>query len=88
MAAYPVDHDFVSWSVDPFTPLLFEVFFWGSKNAACLYVFIQPHNSQQILIFLFAPQYKRLSAFQGDFIVGSARTTMLVAVSEVQGAFF
>lgn len=33
------------------------------------------------------PQYKRLAAFQGDFVVGSARRTMLEAVSRVQGAF-
>lgn len=33
------------------------------------------------------PQYKRIAAFQGDFIVGSARRTMLEVVSKVQGAF-
>ncbi|KAF9646185.1 carotenoid ester lipase precursor [Thelephora ganbajun] len=33
------------------------------------------------------PQYKRTAAFQGDFIVGSARRAMLEAVSKVQGAF-
>lgn len=33
------------------------------------------------------PQYKRIAAFQGDFIVGSARRAMLETVSKVQGAF-
>jgi hypothetical protein len=41
-----------------------------------------------MLIFPVSPQSKRIAAFQGDFIVGSAsRRTMLEAVSEVQDAF-
>jgi len=33
------------------------------------------------------PQYKRIAAFQGDFVSHSARRAMLEAVSKVQGAF-
>ena len=34
-----------------------------------------------------SPEFKRIAAFQGDFVVGSARRAMLEAVSKVQGAF-
>lgn len=33
------------------------------------------------------PQYKRLAAFQGDFVVGSARRSMLDAASQIRNAF-
>ena len=34
-----------------------------------------------------SPEFKRLAAFQGDFVVGSARRAMLEAVSKAQDSF-
>jgi len=93
LAAYPVDPDFVSRSIHPFSPqfaqhvllgLAFRNIRYPVPGIVCIHAAALFRTDTYSPA---SPQYKRLAAFQGDFIVSAARRTMLEAVSRVQGAF-